>query len=61
MDQLILIAMAFADAAAGLAAIISMIVVGALILIYVGNFGWLIIETAITACHYVKENFSRTD
>lgn len=61
MEQLILIATAFADAAAGLVAVVGMIVVGALILIYVGNFGWLVIETAITACRYVKEKFSRTD
>lgn len=61
MEQLILIATAFADAAAGLVAVVGMIAVGALILIYIGNFGWLVIETVITAGHYVKEKFFHTD
>lgn len=58
MEQLIFIATAFADAAAGLVAIVGMIAVGALILIYTGNFGWLVIETAITAYRRVKDFLS---
>lgn len=61
MEQLILFATVFAETVAGFIAIIGMIAIGALVLIYVGNFGWLVIEIAITACRYVKEKFSHTD
>lgn len=61
MEQLILIATAFVDAAVGLISIIGMIAVGALVLIYIGNFGWLVIETVITVSQYVKEKFFHTD
>ena len=61
MEQLILFATVFAETVAGFIAIIGMIAIGALVLIYVGNFGWLVIETTITACRYVKEKFFHTD
>lgn len=61
MEQLILFATVFAETVAGFIAIIGMIAVGALVLIYIGNFGWLVIETAITAYRYVKEKFFHTD